>query len=110
MAVYTLFNTTQNKRGEMSLSKKRNRERKIKKQSYRYICPRCGNWGYPSVYGNTCTACANHLRFGAFDPLPYLQEISAFEKTDFLVKIWIQLADIAVQVQDLLLKASKKLI
>ena len=42
--------------------------------------------------------------FGAIDPLVYLQDISAFEKQDFLAKIWIQLADITSQIQDLLLK------
>lgn len=46
--------------------------------------------------------------FGAIDPLVYLQKISAFEKQDFLAKIFLQLADIASQVQDLFLKAGKK--
>lgn len=33
----------------------------------------------------------NNGFFGAIDPLPYLQNISAFEKTDFLAKIQLQI-------------------
>lgn len=46
--------------------------------------------------------------FGAIDPLPYMQNLSAFEKQDIFAKIWLQLADIASQIQDLLLKQTKK--
>jgi hypothetical protein len=30
-----------------------------------YQCPKCGNFGFPSVYENTCTGCANTKRFGS---------------------------------------------
>lgn len=47
---------------------------------------------------------ANSSMFGAIDPLPYLQDLTAYEKSDMLYKIKLMLMDIAVQIEDLLLK------
>lgn len=49
----------------------------------------------------------NNKMLGAIDPLPYLQDVSAFEKQDFMAKIFLQLADLSAQIQDLLLRAGK---
>ncbi len=27
-----------------------------------FVCPRCGAVGFPSVYGDFCTKCANEIR------------------------------------------------
>lgn len=35
-----------------------------------FKCGRCGGMGYASIYYDSCTACANAVRFGHVDPAP----------------------------------------
>jgi len=46
----------------------------------------------------------NNGMYGAIDPLVYLQNISAFEKTDFLAKIQLNIWSIADQIAELINK------
>jgi len=46
--------------------------------------------------------------FGAIDPLPYIQDISASEKQSILYHIALQVSDLAKQVSEFLLKVAKK--
>ena len=46
--------------------------------------------------------------FGAIDPLPYLQNISAIGKASFRSRILLQLADLIVRIEDFLLRSAQK--
>lgn len=35
-----------------------------------YVCPICKQGGFPSIYVNGCTSCANTVRFGCSNPTP----------------------------------------
>ena len=50
----------------------------------------------------------NNQMYGCIDPLAYIEPLSAIEKQDTLAKIFLMLADISAQVQDLFLKLGKR--